>query len=396
MSVPSQTDNVHKDIVPDSMQRAVRGDANPLDELGRLLHAAIFGQSRAIASIMRVLNRARYNFNAGESKRPLANLLFLGPTGVGKSDSAKRLAAYLHPDGGGFLKIDCSLFAQGHEVSALIGAPPSYIGRDQKPLLDPAIIERPNAVVLFDEIEKGTPELWNLLLQIMEDGVVTLLNSGHEVSFANAILIMTTNVGAREMVDMLAQRNIGFRSSRTDVEMTGRHIYQIGFDALQRKFSPEWINRIDEIIAFRPLSSGTMEHIFDRMLDEANRSYRRFGVRIVVAPAAREHILKRGYNPRFGARPLRARIIKDIEAPLADLLGSGGLKSGSQVLVAYTGEEGTDGSELAFFFSYDEELAEAARAAQAPPAVQEPMLKEQEVGSPPPQQGPAAALTTSK
>src|ERR671938_638676 len=199
----------------DRFIKATRGNANPLDDVEQKLRNTIFGQERAIEAVIRVLNRARFGFSAGNPRRPRATLLFLGPTGVGKTATARRLAQLLRPDGGGFLKLDCSLFSQGHEVSALVGAPPSYVGRDQKPLLDPEIIETENSVVLFDEIEKGTPELWNLLLQIMEDGELTLLNSGRVVSFRNMILIMTTNVGAKEMVDFLDKRNIGFRSSRS-------------------------------------------------------------------------------------------------------------------------------------------------------------------------------------
>src|SRR5205085_101641 len=146
-----------------------------------------------------------------QPSRPLAQpspLLFLGPTGVGKTATARRLAQLLRPDDEAFLKVDCSLFSQGHEVSALVGAPPSYVGRDQKPLLNPDIIEQDKSVVLFDEIEKGQPELWNLLLQIMEDGEILLLNSGRQVSFQNSIVILTTNVGAKEMVDYLDRRTI--------------------------------------------------------------------------------------------------------------------------------------------------------------------------------------------
>src|SRR5919112_5865901 len=179
----------------DRFIRAARGNANPLDDVEQKLRHTIFGQERAIEAVVRLLNRARYGFSAGNPRRPRATLLFLGPTGVGKTASARALAQLLRPDGEAFLKVDCSLFSQGHEVSALVGAPPSYVGRDQKPLLDPDVIETENSVVLFDEIEKGTAELWNLLLQVMEDGEVTLLNSGRNVSFRNAILIMTTNVG---------------------------------------------------------------------------------------------------------------------------------------------------------------------------------------------------------
>jgi ATP-dependent Clp protease ATP-binding subunit ClpA len=258
-------------------------------------------------------------------------------------------------------------------------------------LLDPDIIETENSVVLFDEIEKGTSELWNLLLQIMEDGEVTLLNSGRSVSFRNTILIMTTNVGAKEMVDYLDKRNIGFRSTRQDMEATGQQIFQIGFEALQRHFRPEWINRIDEIIAFRPLSSATMSRIFDRMIDEANGQYINYGVKVDISEAAKDHILRRGYNPTYGARPLRARLLKDVDAPLADLLASGGIPQGSRVLVAFNGSE-QFGEELAFYFQQDLELevqgrkrrdqaAQAARRAVAP----------QETKSPPSSQGPAMA-----
>ena len=391
MSTGPQLPPIEIDEIPDGMTVAQRGTANPLDAIEADLHRAIFGQNRAIESVIRALNRARFGFSAGNRARPLVNLLFLGPTGVGKSECAKRLAARLHPEGGGFLKLDCSLFSQGHEVSALVGAPPSYVGRDQKPLLDPEIIETENSVVLFDEIEKGTPELWNLLLQIMEDGELTLLNSGRIVSFRNTILIMTTNVGAKEMVDFLDQRNIGFRSTRSDMEATGQHIYQIGFEALQRVFSPEWINRIDEIIAFRPLSSASMGRIFDRMIEEANQQYLAHGIRVAVTPSAKDHILRRGYNPRFGARPLRSRLLKDVDAPLADLLASGGIPAGSEVLVAYTGGRGKD-EDLSFFYQHNPELeAQGRQQQEAMLQAQRQPLSREEAKAPSSPQGPSMA-----
>ena len=390
MSNAHQLEQLPGDPVPEGMLLATRGNANPLDEIERDLRAAIFGQNRAIESVIRAMNRARYGFAAGNQNRPLVNLMFLGPTGVGKSECAKRLAQRLHPEGGGFLKIDCSLFSQGHEVSALVGAPPSYVGRDQKPLLDPDIIETENSIVLFDEIEKGTAELWNLLLQIMEDGEVTLLNSGRSVSFRNAILVMTTNVGAKDMVDYLDKRNIGFRSTRQDMEATGQQIYQIGFEALQRHFRPEWINRIDEIIAFRPLSSATMSRIFDRMIDEANAQYLNYGIKVDISESAKDHILRKGYNPTFGARPLRARLLKDIDAPLADLLASGGIPQGSRVLVAFNGSE-QFGEELSFYYQQDRDLEMQGRKRREVAAQTIKRPAPQETKSPPSSHGPAMA-----
>ncbi|MFV9504059.1 MAG: AAA family ATPase [Oscillochloridaceae bacterium umkhey_bin13] len=346
------------------MTRATRGDANPLDQVDRHLRDQIFGQERAIESVIRVLNRARFGFAAGNPRRPRAILLFLGPTGVGKTATARALAQLLRPDGEAFLKIDCSLFSQGHEVSALVGAPPSYVGRDQKPLLNPEIIEQENSVVLFDEIEKGQPELWNLLLQVMEDGEVLLLNGGRRVSFQSSIVIFTTNVGAKEMVDFLDRRTIGFRTSHQDVESTGQQIYQIGFEALQKVFQPEWINRLDEIVAFRPLSSDVLRSVLDHMVLESNEQYLRHGIKVELSPSAKEYLLTKGFDSRFGARPLRQQLLKNIDAPLADLLASGGIPLGSKVYVEHTGVD-RHGEALDFFFSPAPELLRQAEELRA-------------------------------
>lgn len=348
------------------MTLAQRGEKNPLDAVERRLRDQIFGQERAIESLVRVLNRARFGFAAGNPRRPRATLLFLGPTGVGKTATARALAQLIRSDGEAFLKIDCSLFSQGHEVSALVGAPPSYVGRDQKPLLNPDIIEQDNSVVLFDEIEKGQPELWNLLLQIMEDGEILLLNGGRRVSFQNSIVVFTTNVGAKEMVDFLDRRTIGFRTPHQDVESTGQQIYQIGFEALQKVFQPEWINRLDEIVAFRPLSSDVLRSVLDRMLVESNEQYLRHGVQVEVTPTAREYLLTKGFDSRFGARPLRQQLLKLVDAPLADLMASGGIPSGSKVLVNYTGVD-KHGEALEFYYEAAPDLlrqAEELRAAE--------------------------------
>ena len=350
--------------IPTGMTRAVRGTANPLDEIEHKLRHTIFGQERAIEALVRLLNRARFGFSAGNPRRPRATLLFLGPTGVGKTATARRLAQLLRPDGEAFLKVDCSLFSQGHEVSALVGAPPSYVGRDQKPLLNPDIIEQENSVVLFDEIEKGQPELWNLLLQIMEDGEILLLNGGRRVSFHSSIVILTTNVGAKEMVDFLDRRTIGFRTSHQDVESTGQQIYQIGFEALQRVFQPEWINRLDEIIAFRPLSSDVLRMVLERMLDEANDMYLRHGISVELTDQAKEYVLRKGFEPRFGARPLRQQLLKLVEAPLADLLASGGIPQGAKVMVTSTGID-KHGEALEFLYEAAPELLAQAQELRA-------------------------------
>lgn len=353
-------DNVTAMGVPPTAVRAVRGRDNPLDELTRYLRGSIFGQDGAIDSIVRGLNRARYGFSAGRHDRPVAVLLFLGPTGVGKTETARRLAHYLHPEGDGFLKIDCSLFSQGHEVAALVGAPPAYVGRDQRPLFDTEVIERPNSVVLFDEIEKASVEFRHLMLQIMEDGEVTLLNGGRRVDFRRSIIIMTSNVGAREMTDYIQGRRLGFGASHSAMGDMGETIHSIGLNSLRKAFTPEWLNRIDEIVAFRPLGCDTLAAVLDRMLAEANEQYLRHGLRVRLTARTRESLLADGYVPEFGARPLRARLMQEIEAPLADLLASGGVPEGCDVWAdTATGTE--SGRGLAFYYTPNDTLLAVAR-----------------------------------
>lgn len=365
--------------IPKTAIRATRGDQNPLDDLEGYLRESIYGQDRSIESILRAFNRARFGFAAGREDRPIAILLFLGPTGVGKTETARRLARYLHPEGDGFLKIDCSLFSQGHEIAALVGAPPAYVGRDQRPLFDPEVINKRNSVILFDEIEKASTEFRHLMLQIMEDGEVTLLNGGQQVNFRNSIIVMTTNAGARDMVDFIQGRRLGFSSGRESAERMGANIYSIGFQALQRVFTPEWLNRIDEIVAFRPLSYETMIFILDHMILEANESYIGQGLEVVLTDRAKELVLHKSYTPEFGARPLRARLMKEIEAPLADLLASGGIPEGSRVWVDTTGEE-EFGHDLAFYYEPDDLLLQMARERRARVAQDQP-LKAQEAAA---------------
>jgi ATP-dependent Clp protease ATP-binding subunit ClpA len=193
----------------------------------------------------------------------------------------------------------------------------------------------------------------------MEDGEILLLNGGRRVSFQNSIVVFTTNVGAKEMVDYLDRRTIGFRTPHQDVEATGQQIYQIGFESLQKVFQPEWINRLDEIVAFRPLSSDVLRHVLDHMLLESNDQYLRHGIQVEVAAEAKEYLLDKGFDSRFGARPLRQQLLKLVDAPLADLLSSGGVPSGSKVLVAYSGVD-RHGQALQFYYEAAPELLRQA------------------------------------
>ncbi len=202
------------------------------------------------------------------------------------------------------------------------------------------------------------------MLQIMEDGEITLLNGGQRVNFRNSIVIMTTNAGAREMVDYIQGRRLGFASRAETAERMGANIYTIGSEALQKVFSPEWLNRIDETVAFRPLSYETLRQILDGMIDEANDTYIKQGLRVRMTDTAKQLVLHKAFTPEFGARPLRARLMKEVEAPLADMLASGGIPRGADIWIDATGET-EFGRELAIYYQQSDELVAMAREHEA-------------------------------
>jgi ATP-dependent Clp protease ATP-binding subunit ClpA len=313
----------------ESLQVARRGNVHPLASVENGLKQKIIGQNEAIESLMVALNREKFR----NPKRPLANLLFLGPTGVGKTETAKALNEILHGiDADTLIKINCSEIGENHRVSALIGAAPEYVGRDQKPLLDKRRIEQHRSIVLFDEIEKGAPKLHDLLLQILEDGEVTLLNSGQKVSFKNSIVIMTSNIGAREMMNKLSARSLGFRdqnlpsATRQDVSIAAK-------GALERaNLRPELLNRIDHKIVFRPLDDIELGQVLDRHVNESNDYYRQEGISLVLTPEVRDWLVTTcDERHQYGARPVLRRYEQWVEGLLADYVNSNGIPRGSRV-----------------------------------------------------------------
>ena len=297
------------------VQRVKGSDRERLRTVDAALKKLVFGQDAAIDRLVGAIKVARAGLRHGD--RPVGSFLLTGPTGVGKTEAARCLAEVL---GISFLRFDMSEYMERHSVSRLVGAPPGYVGFDRGGLLTEAVNQAPHAVLLLDEIEKAHPDVFNILLQIMDHGTLTDTN-GKQTDFRHAILLMTSNVGARE----LAARSVGFDPSESNSGADQQ--------AFEKVFSPEFRNRLDGRIAFRALSPEVMERIVDKFVDELREPLGERKVRIVVTDAARTRLAELGHDPKFGARPL-ARVIDDlIKKPATEELLFGRLEHGGTLTV---------------------------------------------------------------
>ncbi len=289
------------------------------------LHERIIGQEEAIHAISDAIRRARSGLK--DPSRPIGSFIFIGPSGVGKTELAKALAWFMFDDEDALVRIDMSEYREQHTVSRLFGAPPGYVGYEEGGQLTEAVRRRPYRVLLFDEIEKAHPEVWNALLQILDDGRMTD-GQGNVVDFRNTVLIMTSNLGTEYV---RKGGTLGF------VQKTGddseRESHEKIEKALKGAFRPEFLNRIDEIIMFSPLSLAQMEEIVDLQMKEVQARLNEYGVNVDLTPAARTWLAKQGYDPAFGARPLRRAIQKFIESPLSVELLSRKYEKGGSVTV---------------------------------------------------------------
>jgi ATP-dependent Clp protease ATP-binding subunit ClpA len=297
--------------------RTVQG--NEKDKLAALegdLHRVVFGQDRAVREVVRAIKMARAGL--GKKDKPTGSFLFAGPTGVGKTELAKQLAKTLGVE---FLRFDMSEYMEKHTVSRLIGAPPGYVGFDQGGLLTDAIGKHPYSVLLLDEIEKAHPDLFNVLLQVMDHATLTD-NNGRKADFRNVVIIMTTNAGSREM----SSNKIGFADDSLGGAAEAKK-------ALERLFSPEFRNRLDGTVFFDPLSPEVIGRVVDKFLDEVDGQLTEKKVHLEVSKAAREYLAAKGYDKAMGARPM-ARVIQDeLKVALADELLFGKLEHGGNAYV---------------------------------------------------------------
>jgi len=296
------------------------------------LHERIVGQEEAIHALSDAIRRSRSGLK--DPRRPIGSFIFLGSSGVGKTELAKALAAFLFDDEDALVRIDMSEYHEQHTVSRMFGAPPGYVGYEEGGQLTEAVRRRPYRVVLFDEIEKAHPDVWNALLQILEDGRMTD-GQGRAVDFRNTVLIMTSNLGT-EFVKRSG--SLGFLRRGENGESDGSHekIEQ----ALKSTFRPEFLNRIDEIIIFSPLKIEDMERIVDLQMQEIRSRLSEQGIAVELTEAARAWLAREGYDPAFGARPLRRALQKHVESPLSMMILEGKFKTGDTVMVDYAEGQG--------------------------------------------------------
>ncbi|HSO28150.1 MAG TPA: ATP-dependent Clp protease ATP-binding subunit, partial [Anaerolineales bacterium] len=300
------------------------------------LKQEIIGQNEAIASISRAVRRARAGLK--DPRRPIGSFIFLGPTGVGKTELTKSLARFLFGSEDALIQLDMSEFMERHTVSRLVGAPPGYVGYEDAGQLTEALRRRPYSIVVFDEIEKAHPEAHNMLLQIMEEGQLSDAR-GRKVDFRNAIIVMTSNVGA----DMIKrQSSLGFNLKR-DEELQERLAYDEMrkklMDSLKRVFRPEFINRLDSVIVFRSLNKIDIELIVRLELEKVSERLRENNIQLEATAEALSKLADLGFDPEMGARPLRRVIQQKVEDPLSDFLLAGRFTDGARIMVDLKDDE---------------------------------------------------------
>ncbi len=282
------------------------------DELGK----KVVGQDEAILKLTKAIQRTRAGLK--DPSRPIGSFIFLGPTGVGKTEMAKVLARYLFDKEEALIRIDMSEYMEKFSVSRLVGAPPGYVGYEEGGILTEKVRRKPYSVVLLDEIEKAHPDVFNILLQVLDDGILTD-SLGRKVDFRNTIIIMTSNIGARDIRNM--GKGIGFSS--TDGEFDYAQMKSTIQDALKKVFNPEFLNRIDDVLTFKPLEKKDIYKIIDILSDELFARIRSLGYELEMTKGAKDFITEKGFDPKFGARPLRRAIQKYVEDPLAEeILGA--------------------------------------------------------------------------
>jgi ATP-dependent Clp protease ATP-binding subunit ClpB len=288
-----------------------------LTHLEELLARRVIGQEEAVSAVANAVRRARAGLQ--DPNRPIGSFIFLGPTGVGKTETARALSEFLFDDERAMVRIDMSEYMEKHAVARLVGAPPGYIGYEEGGQLTEAVRRRPHTVVLFDEIEKAHPEVFNILLQILDDGRLTDAQ-GRTVDFRNSVVIMTSNIGSQRILELGGQGDWDELAE----EMQGE---------LHRHFRPEFLNRIDDVILFRPLSRDDLRRIVDIQLGRVSKLAADLGVRLEVDDRVKDLLGNEGYDPVFGARPLKRVIQQRIQNPLAMQLLEHSAEEGTTVRV---------------------------------------------------------------
>jgi ATP-dependent Clp protease ATP-binding subunit ClpB len=301
------------------VSKMLEGEVQKLTQMEDRLRERVVGQDEALTVVANAIRRSRAGLS--DPKRPIGSFIFLGPTGVGKTETARALAEFLFDDDQAMVRIDMSEYMEKHAVARLIGAPPGYVGFDEGGQLTEAIRRRPYAVVLFDEIEKAHPDVFNVLLQVLDDGRLTD-SKGRTVDFKNTVLIMTSNIGASQLSTAWAQGEDGFDDAKARV-----------MEELRKHFRPEFLNRVDDIVVFHPLNESQLEHIVDLRLDDLRKLLQDRRITLELTEPARKAIFKAGYDPVYGARPLKRAIQRMVQNPLAMQILEGKVLHGDHVVI---------------------------------------------------------------
>jgi ATP-dependent Clp protease ATP-binding subunit ClpA len=308
----------------------LEGEIQKLVHMPERLKERVIGQDEAVRLVSNAILRNRAGLS--DPNRPIGSFIFLGPTGVGKTELVRALAEFLFDDDKAMVRVDMSEYMEKHAVARMVGSPPGYVGYEEGGQLTEQIRRRPYSVVLFDEIEKAHPDVFNMLLQILDDGRLTD-GQGRTVSFKNTVIVMTSNVGSGTVKEV---GPIGFsvhtKSSQHE-NLRGRLL-----EALRRTFRPEFLNRVDDIIVFNSLTREHLAQIIDIQLRNVSKLLRDRGVRLELTPAAKELIMSEGYDPQYGARPMRRAIQRLIQDPLALMLLQGDFVEGDLVTADVDGE----------------------------------------------------------
>ncbi len=305
------------------VDRMLEGEKEKLLRMEEQLGKRVIGQAEAVKAVSTAVRRARAGLQ--DPHRPIGSFMFLGPTGVGKTELTKALAEYLFDDEAALIRIDMSEYMEKHSVARLIGAPPGYVGYEEGGALTEAVRRRPYQVVLFDEIEKAHPDVFNVLLQVLDDGRLTD-GQGHTVDFRNTLIVMTSNLGS----EFLANQPEG-----QDTDAVRDQVMAV----VRASFRPEFLNRVDEIILFHRLKRSEMTKIVDIQMKRLAKLLEDRKITIVLEPSARDWLADKGWDPAYGARPLKRVIQKSVQDPLAELILSGSVKDGEKVVIS-AGKQG--------------------------------------------------------
>ena len=309
------------------VRKIAEGEAARLRKLEATLHKRVIGQEDAVSAVAKAVRRGRVGLK--DPRRPIGSFLFLGPTGVGKTEISKALAEAVFGSEQSMIRVDMSEYMEKHSVSKMIGSPPGYVGHEEGGQLSEKVRRNPYSVILFDEIEKAHPDVFNILLQVLDDGHITD-SQGRKVDFKNTIIIMTSNAGAQAIIE---PKKLGFAVSDDEKQNYDRMKNSV-MEEVRRIFKPEFLNRIDETIVFRALNKDDMKQIVALMLKElTDRCEKQMGIHLTVRDSVKKHIVDKAYDPKYGARPLRRQIQNDIEDELAEEILSGKVKKDMEVVV---------------------------------------------------------------